>query len=82
MKRILPILTLLAVCSGCIDQPVAERALKASSLKSIKIDGYRILGCSDDDQFHTGFWALTQDDVPVSGVVCSGWLKGATVRFD
>ena len=74
----------LTICaaSGCVDQPVAERALKGNSLKSVQITGYRFFGCGKDDQFHTGFTALTQDGTPTSGVVCSGWLKGATVRFD
>ncbi len=82
MKRFAAAILLLAACSGCIDQPKAEKALKANNLKSVEITGYRFFGCGQDDQFHTGFTALTQDNTPVSGVVCSGWLKGATVRFD
>lgn len=79
MKRfIIPIVFL----SACTNGDGAVRALEGAGYTNIKITGYRILGCSDDDTFHTGFTAKGSNGKPVSGVVCSGVLKGSTIRLD
>jgi hypothetical protein len=71
---------------GCTDAEQARRATEAQGLKNVKITGYRWFGCDDgknsSDTFHTGFEATGPNGTKVSGVVCSGLLKGATVRYD
>ena len=48
----------------------------------IKIEGYSFTGCSQDDVYHTEFIATGQSGNKVKGVVCGGWLKGSTIRFN
>lgn len=72
--------------SACSDPKGAEHALKVSGFKEIHITGYRFFGCANgkesQDTFHTGFTAVGPSGEKATGVVCSGWLKGSTVRID
>lgn len=70
------------VLTGCTADDEARRALKGAGYTDVQITGWRWLGCGKDDSFHTGFAATGPTGQPVTGVVCSGWLKGATVRID
>lgn len=77
------LLTLVAVALvGCTDSDVANKALAGAGYTDIEITGYAFFGCSEDDAVHTGFKAKGLNGAPVEGVVCSGWLKGATIRLD
>jgi hypothetical protein len=82
MKKSLLIASLIALLAGCTDETAARKALTASGFKDIKITGYSFFGCDKHDTFSTGFEATGPTGQEVSGVVCSGWLKGATIRFD
>ena len=42
----------------------------------------QLFGCSEDDTFSTKFSATNAKGERVGGAVCSGWLKGSTIRFD
>lgn len=79
-------LTMLAAAclllAGCSDEQTARRVLAANGLHDIRITGYRWLGCAKDEAYSTGFSATTTGGETITGVVCSGWGKGATVRFD
>lgn len=70
----------LALCS-CTDSGGAKRAAEAAGLTNVEVTGYRVFGCGDDT-FKTGFKGQLANGKYVSGVVCSGWLKGSTIRFD
>lgn len=72
----------LLALTACVGQDRAARVLKEQGYTDIEITGYRWLGCSDDDQFHAGFKAKSPAHVPVTGVVCSGFTKGSTIRLD
>jgi len=74
------ILIVVATLAGCTSSNDAEKALKGAGYTDIQIGGYAVFGCSEDDQFHTKFTAKGPSGVPVEGVVCSGWFKGATIR--
>lgn len=81
MKTILALIVLLFL-TGCTSKADAERALKAQGFNDIKITGYNLFACSEDDFYHTGFTARNQNGKYVSGTVCSGLLfKDATIRF-
>lgn len=69
------------VLAGCTDPPTAERVLQQQNYRDIQITGYGWFGCSEDDTFATRFRARAPNGEMVTGVVCSGWLKGATVRI-
>lgn len=81
MKRLALILAMAAL-AGCTDEPAALKALSASGFTDIKITGYSFFGCDKHDTFSTGFEARGPSGQFVSGVVCSGYFKGATIRFD
>ena len=66
--------------AACTSQD-ARRTVEDLGMTDVQLTGYRWFGCSEDDLYHTGFLAKRGDRV-VSGVVCQGILKGATVRFD
>lgn len=70
---------MLAACSSSSD---ATETLRSMGMTDIHTTGYRFMGCPENDSFHTGFTATNPQGQPVSGVVCSGWIMGGTVRFD
>lgn len=67
---------------ACDDPDGARRALKAAGMTDIRTEGYAWLGCGKDDTFKTRFTATNPRGERVSGVVCTGWFKGGTIRFD
>ena len=72
----------LLMLVACTRDNTAIRAVEAQGMTDVHTTGYRVFGCSEDDDFHTGFEAKDSRGRKVTGVVCSGWLKGATVRID
>lgn len=81
MKRLSALLLAVAI-SGCTDADSARRALENNGFTEIEITGWRWFGCDQKDAFHTGFRALNTNGRQIEGVVCSGWFKGSTVRYD
>lgn len=80
MKYILAICAALTL-SACTDNNTARRALSNLGFTQIQTTGYAFFGCGESAQFSTGFIAVSPTGQTVKGVVCSGWLRGATVRF-
>lgn len=80
MKKLLAVLSvsLLAACSSHND---AKRALTAAGYTEIQTHGHSFFGCSKEDTFATKFTAKNPKGEKIEGVVCSSWLKGATIRF-
>jgi hypothetical protein len=82
MKKLLAIALISMTCAGCSDPAIAQRTLENMGYTNIEIIGWGLFaGCGRDDTFVTKFKALSPNKKNVDGVVCSGWLKGATVRF-
>lgn len=68
--------------SACTVSPTdGSRALDAAGLHDGQIGGYAFFGCDQNDTFQSTFTATTASGHRVRGVVCSGWLKGVTVRI-
>lgn len=82
MKKVFCIILAAALSSGCSSSNDATKALDAAGYTNIQITGWRMFGCSDDDSFSTGFTALGPNGKYASGVVCSAWFKGSTIRLD
>lgn len=82
MKTI--ILAILIVgLSGCTQPDHAEKVLLDAGYSHIEITNYRPFACdSKDDIFATGFTAIGPTGRNVSGVVCEGFFKNATIRLD
>lgn len=82
MRKIVAIL-MLGFLAACSDPKTAQRALDGMGFSDIEVLGWGpFAGCSDKDTFVTKFRAKNAKGHMVSGVVCNGWFKGATVRFD
>jgi len=80
MKVSLIILAL--ILSGCTKPDAARQALESNGFTNIQLDGYSIFGCGKDDYFSDKFTATGANGKQVTGVVCSGWFKGSTIRMD
>lgn len=59
----------------------AKEILASQGYSNIVMTGYSFFGCSEDDTFANGFTATAPSGATVTGVVCSGILKGSTVRL-
>lgn len=83
MKTVLLVMAVMlsAGLSACDDPQVAARAVTAMGLTPVHVGGYAWFGCGQDDDFTTSFTAISPKGETVTGVVCSGWFKGATVRL-
>lgn len=84
MKKIPVVCAVIAilVSSGCTRVGLAERVLAEQGYTEIEAGGYGFFSCSEDDVFKTNFKATSPAGKRVSGTVCSGWFKGATIRLD
>lgn len=81
MKRILACLALITV-SACTDPEGARRTLVNNGYTNVQTTGRAWFSCGDKDSYATAFTATAPGGQKVSGAVCSGWLKGNTIRFD
>lgn len=81
MKKMLMVVMLLGLVACTSDNDV-KSATYGIGLTDVVSTGYRLWGCGEDDSFHTGFSGKNVQGQTVTGVVCSGMFKGATVRFD
>ena len=79
-------LTLLLVClPGCYAPDAAQRALADAGYAQFEVSRAPLLSfsrCSKGDDFEMWFTGVGPTGRKVSGAVCSGWFKGATVRLD
>lgn len=75
------LLMFASLMAGCTDTGRATRVLADAGYKSVRLTGYSFLLCGKDDDFSTGFEATSPSGALVSGAVCSGWFKGATIRL-
>lgn len=80
MKRFAILAALML--AACSDPDTARRVLEKNGFTEISVGGYAMFFCGKDDDFSTAFSATSPTGQRVSGAVCSGWFKGATIRFD
>jgi hypothetical protein len=77
------VLLLAGLMLGCSQPDKAVRILTEEGYTHVEITGWRPFSCGKDDDFATGFRAISPSGHEVTGVVCSGFLfKAATVRLD
>jgi hypothetical protein len=83
MKILLSLAPLALLLVSCADpNQVAISALENEEYSNIQLTGFGWFSCSEDDMFRTRFTAMNSKGRKVSGTVCSGILKGATIRYD
>jgi len=76
------ILIAAVLLAGCTQTDRASAALADAGYTDIQITGYAFFACAEKDTFSTGFTAKGPSGRKVSGAVCSGFLKGQTIRLD
>lgn len=85
MKRIFLLILLSVALTSCSQPQHATEILRSQGFRDVQIRPWGVLTlfqCSQDDLFKTPFTANSQANAQVSGVVCSGFLKGSTIRFN
>ncbi|TNL52022.1 hypothetical protein [Acinetobacter bereziniae] len=81
MEKIILIFVLIMM-TACSSSNDAQRALEAQGFSSVQTHGPAFFSCAQGDTFATKFTAKNVNGKTVKGTVCSGWLKGSTIRFD
>lgn len=80
LRHLIPLLVGLST-AACTDDRGARLALEASGFSDIRFHGYAWLDCDKNDTFRTSFTATGPTGKRVAGAVCSGWMKGLTIRI-
>lgn len=81
MVKSLLVIILAFTLIACSSPDDATRVLKAQGFTHIQTRG-AFFGCGRGEVFRTRFTAKSVTGESVTGVVCSGWLKGSTIRYD
>lgn len=66
--------------AGCNDPNGAHETAALHGFEDVVIDGYALGRCGERDTYSTPFHARGAKGQCFAGVVCSGWMKGATLR--
>lgn len=83
MKKIVLLCAIGAALSSCgIDAAEAKRVIEAQGITNVQVTGYAWFGCGNDDDYGSNWTGTGANGKPVGGVICGGWLKGYTVRFN
>jgi len=72
---------LLGSCTSEHDFSVGEQQLEVMGYHDIHETGYAWFCCDDNDDFETGFKAVSAKGDTVAGCFCSTLTKGVTIRF-
>ncbi len=72
---------LMIAVLGCEDADRARATLEDYGFTNINVGGYEPFTCGDDYTFSNEFEATNPQHRRVHGVVCCGYLKGCTVKF-
>lgn len=82
--RVLIIAGLIALAGCSKNTTEIAPPLEAMGMTNVRAEGWAMWGCGDDNDtvYQTRFTAKGANGTPVKGVVCQGWFKGQTVRFD
>ena len=79
--RMLFVLIPILFLTACTDPETATRAAEAMGLTDVKTTGYNMWACGDTYTYSTEFTAKNVLGKEVNGVVCSGYMSGASVRI-
>ena len=82
MTKFLIASALALALTGCASPDHAQQVLVDAGYSDVRTGGYSWLGCGKGDIYATNFEAVGPTGRPVKGTVCSGFFKGATIRFN
>ena len=77
----LAILVVFTNCTNGSDFDKGKAQLENQGYTKVKDTGYSWMCCSDSDMFASGFTAFDKNGNKQAGCICSGFLKGITIRF-
>ena len=69
-------------CTSDNDFSKGKKQLENQGYTDIVNTGYNAFCCDKKDNFSTGFKAKDKNGNEVKGCICSGVLKGITIRFE
>lgn len=80
---VLFVVMLLLTASGACNVPQRDlsRLMLQEGIMQWKDRGPVYFSCGETDTFGSRFSGI-KNGVPVNGVVCGGWMKSYTVRYD
>lgn len=79
--KVIRLLTLTFLLAGCTSTQETISALDNMGFTNIQTADIDLFGCGQDDFIGRDFVAKNPNGKTVTGVVCSAFLKGTTVRF-
>lgn len=82
MKNVIILAAAALALAACSDAPGAERVLRQNGYTNVQTNGHAFFSCGERDSFATSFTAISPSGQKASGAVCSGFLKGSTIRFN
>jgi hypothetical protein len=69
-------------CTSDNDFEKGKKQLIQQGYKGVENNGYSWFCCDEKDSFSTGFTAIDEKGGKINGCICSGVLKGITIRFE
>lgn len=75
----------LIVCISCTNTSAFEKSktqLEQQGYTDIRSTGYSFFCCDEKDTFSDGFTCKDKSGNVVKGCICSGLLKGITIRYE
>ena len=72
----------LAGCLCSVSDKTVVRTVEAAGLTDVEPGSWAPLSCSDGDRFRSHFKAKNAAGNAVHGVVCCGFMKACTVRYE
>lgn len=87
MKKLASLFLLLVLlatssCTSDHDFATGKRQLESQGYTDVTNTGWEAFCCDEKDGFSTGFAAKDKSGNAVSGCLCSGFMKGVTIRFE
>ncbi len=85
MKKLLTlaiVASLLSSCTNSDDFLKGKKQLEQQGYSDIKDTGHNFFCCDEKDTFSSGFTCKDKLGNTVKGCICSGILKGVTIRFE
>ena len=85
MKKVIILFAIILLMDSCTNSEHFEkgnRQLEMQGYTDIEDTGYDAFCCSEGDDYASGFTCRDKNGNIVSGCICSGILKGITIRLD
>lgn len=85
MKKIILSLLIISItsCTSSSDFEKGKAILENQGYTEVENTGYDAFCCSgDSDSFSTGFRATGKHGEEIKGCICSGFMKGITIRYE